>query len=499
MKKISKNPITNKDYFIPDALDDIASLKEFIEEHPDKPIIVVQGLGFVGSVMSLVCANAINGDYAVIGVDLPTEESYWKIASINDGFFPVVSSDPKVKAYFEETRKKRNFYATYDNYAYQLADVIIVDINLDVQKESTQFGNLIDYEVDLSSFKSAIKAIGKNAKEKVLILVETTVPPGATKLAAEIIDQEYSKRGISSENVSIGHSYERVMPGPNYIDSIQNFFRVYAGVDDKSANEIESFLRTIIRTDEYPLTRLGNTNATEISKVLENSYRAMNISFIVEWTRFAEEAGVNLYEVINAIRMRTTHKNIMLPGIGVGGYCLTKDPLLASWARQNLINADNDMLAMSEMAVRTNDKMPLHAFEFLESFYGKEKLKGKKIQLYGVSYLAGVGDTRYTPVANFYKLLIEHESIVSLHDPYVSFWEEFNLNISQDFNCFDEETNIVIFTTGHAEYKNNKNLIANLNNQENLYIYDTIGILSEDEISFLSKKHVVKVLGRGDI
>ena len=129
----------------------------------------------------------------------------------------------------------------------------------------------------------------------------------------------------------------------------------------------------------------------------------------------------------------------------------------------------------------------------------KRKAKGQENTIIWGVIFSRVGDTRYTPVANFYKLLIEHESIVSLHDPYVSFWEEFNLNISQDINSFDEETNIVIFTTGHTEYKNNKNLITNLNNQENLYIYDTIGILSEDEISFLSKKHVVKVLGRGDI
>ena len=86
------------------------------------------------------------------------------------------------------------------------------------------------------------------------------------------------------------------MPGPNYIDSIQNFYRVYSGINEKSADSVESFLKTIISTKEYPLTRLGNTNATEMAKVLENSYRAMNIAFAVEWSRFAEEADVNLYE-----------------------------------------------------------------------------------------------------------------------------------------------------------------------------------------------------------
>lgn len=499
MKKISKNPILNKDYHIPDKLDDSASLDEFIKNNAKNPVVVVQGLGFVGAVMSLVCANAIDKDYAVIGIDLPTEESYWKIASINDGNFPVISSDPKVKTFYEQSRKKGNLYATYDKIAYKFADVIIVDINLDVQKESSTNGDLIDYNVDISAFKSAIKTIGENAKENVLILIETTVPPGTSKLAAKIINEEYTKRGISFENVSIGHSYERVMPGPNYIDSIQNFYRVYSGIDEKSANETENFLRTIIKTDEYPLTRLGNTNATEISKVLENSYRAMNISFIVEWSRFAEEAGVDLYEVINAIKMRPTHKNIMLPGIGVGGYCLTKDPLLASWAKQNLVNNDKDFLPMSEMAVSTNDKMPLYAFDYLESCYGKRNLKNKKIHLYGVSYLAGVGDTRYSPVENFYKLLINQGALVSLHDPYVSFWEEFGIDVNQDMYKLDDKTNIVIFSTGHNEYSENDKLIAHINNLEKLFIYDTIGILNQNEIRFLSKKHTVKVLGRGDI
>jgi len=109
------------------------------------------------------------------------------------------------------------------------------------------------------------------------------------------------------------------MPGPDYIDSIQNFYRVYSGIDENSADSVEQFLKTIISTKDYPLTRLGSTNATEMAKVLENSYRAMNIAFTVEWSRFAEEAGVNLYEVVDAIRMRPTHRNLMYPGIGVGG------------------------------------------------------------------------------------------------------------------------------------------------------------------------------------
>ena len=500
MKKISKNPIINENYQIPKLLDDSENIKKFLIKNKEKPVVLVQGLGFVGAVMSIVCANALNADYAVIGTDLASEGSYWKIASINDGFFPVTSSDPKVEEYYLKAREKENLYATYDNFAYQYADIVIVDINLDVQKKSLDDHGLASFDVDLSGFKSAIRDIGQNCKEKVLILIETTVPPGTTKIASEIIEREYLKRGLSFDNVSIGHSYERVMPGPNYIDSIQNFYRVYSGIDDKSADSIENFLRTIIKTDEYPLTRLGNTNATEISKVLENSYRAMNISFIVEWSRFAEEAGVNLYEIINAIRMRPTHKNIMLPGIGVGGYCLTKDPLLASWAKQNINGTGFEGLEMSEMAVSTNDKMPTYAFNFLKSFYGDGFLIGKKVQLLGVSYLSGVGDTRYTPVEIFYKELIKNQCEVYLHDPYVTYWEELGLQVDQSLDTLkNKDIDIVIFSTGHSEYTNNENLISQLSELDNLLIYDTIGVLTNREINILSKNHVVKVLGRGDI
>ncbi len=230
-------------------------------------------------------------------------------------------------------------------------------------------GQLEEYSVDLTPFTKAVESIGAYCKPDVLVLVETTVPPGTSgKIVKPLLEESLQKRGLPVDQLKVGHSYERVMPGPKYVDSIQNFYRVFSGVDEKSAAAAEIFLRTVISTDEYPLTRLGNTHATEMAKVLENSYRAMNIAFMVEWSRFAEEAGVDIYEVVNAIRMRPTHKNIMLPGLGVGGYCLTKDPLLASWAKMNLFGSE-DKLGQSEKGVHINDQMPYFAFQYLDSQY----------------------------------------------------------------------------------------------------------------------------------
>ena len=498
-KNISKSPVTGKEYEIPAVLDDKAGIDAFVALHPGKKVVVVQGLGFVGSVMGLVVANALTEEYAVIGIDLPTPASYWKIRSINEGVFPVIASDPKIEQYYQNALKKKNYYATYDSYAYSKADVVVVDINLDVQKKSAANKDLEGYQVDLTPFKKAIEAIGSCCKEDVLVLVETTVPPGTSqKVVKPIIKDALSKRGLSTDKIKVGHSYERVMPGPKYIDSIQNFYRVFAGTDEQSADAVEMFLRTVIKTDEYPLTRLGNTNATEMAKVLENSFRAMNIAFMVEWSRFAEEAGVDIYEVVNAIRMRPTHKNIMLPGLGVGGYCLTKDPLLASWARMNLFESD-EKLGQSEKGVHINDKMPLYAFEYLQSQM-KESLEGKKVLLLGVSYLNDVGDTRYTPVEGFYDQLELQGCEIVLHDPHVKYWEEKDMWVNQNLDeLLENDYDVIVITTGHKDYRNNAALLDKIKSKKALLFYDTIGVLSNEEIKSLQEKHVVKVIGRGDL
>ncbi|MET0636026.1 MAG: nucleotide sugar dehydrogenase [Chitinophagaceae bacterium] len=496
--KKSVSPVTGKEYIIPDSPADQRGIEAFIEKNHGKKVVVVQGLGFVGAVMSLVVANALTEEYAVIGIDLPSTSSYWKIMGINEGIFPVVADDPKIDLFFRAAIRKGNLYATFDPFAYSKADIIIVDINLDVQKQSDANGRLEHYDVNLDPFRNAMGDIGSFCKPDVLVLVETTVPPGTCrKVVKPILEEHLEKRGLQTGRLRIGHSYERVMPGPKYIDSIQNFFRVFSGIDEESATATETFLRTIIRTDEYPLTRLGNTQATEMAKVLENSYRAMNIAFIVEWSRFAEEAGVDLYEMVQAIRLRPTHRNIMLPGIGVGGYCLTKDPLLASWAKLNLYNSDEALL-QSETAVSINDRMPLYAFEFLERQYNMD-LRDKSVLLLGVSYLNDVGDTRYSPVEAFYERLLNVGARVSLQDPHIYYWEEKKELVNQDLHsALKGSYDIIIISTGHKEYRTDSFIDKLLNLPASL-VYDTIGVLNKGQIARLQVKHTVRVLGRGDI
>jgi nucleotide sugar dehydrogenase len=475
------------------------TLSEFVQsQQKEKPIVLIQGLGFVGSVMSLVVANAINGDYAVIGVDQDTETGRQTVDSLNAGVFPIVADDPKITEYFKVALYKGNFYATVDTAAYRVADIIIVDINLDVHKTSNKEYVMDNYTVNLSPFINAIQTIGKHCKFDVLVLIETTVPPGTClNVVAPTLRAALEERGLPSDKMCVGHSYERVMPGPDYIDSIQSFYRVYSGIDRESADAVEKFLKTIIRTDEYPLTRLNNTNATEMAKVLENSYRAMNIAFIVEWSRMAEEAGVDLYAVVHAIRQRPTHSNLMFPGIGVGGYCLTKDPLLASWARENLLGG-NGKLEQSETAVSINDQMPRYAAEFLERRY-TGCISGKKILLLGVSYRGDVGDTRFSPVEPFYRCLIQRGVCVSAHDPYVTSWFETGIRPLADISeALKTQPDIVVVSTGHRLYQQEET-IELLLSCDSLWVYDTIGLFSAVQIKDLQKRHTVIVLGRGDL
>ena len=476
---------------------DFINLREFINRNAGKKVVAIQGLGFVGAVMSLVCANALTEEYAVIGVDLPPEESLKRINDFNEGSFPLVADDPKIEIFFQNSRDKGNFYATADPVAFEFADVIIVDVNLDVDKSSNDDFSLNYFNVNLENFSNAITTLGKFCKSDALIIVETTVPPGTCEnVVKPTLLEEFSKRNLHSKSLKIGHSYERVMPGPEYIDSIRNYPRVYSGIDENSATETEKFLKTIIDTSHCELTRLNSTTASEMAKVLENSYRATNIAFAVEWSRFAEEAGVNLWEIVDAIRARKTHANLMLPNIGVGGYCLTKDPLLASWARKSFFGLD-DELSMSVNSVSTNDQMPAFAYRRLHSVFGD--LKEKRIAFFGVSYRGDVGDTRFTPVRGLYELVSLDSSEIIIHDPFVEFWEELNLDVINSIDqIFNFDPDLLIFSTAHTFYKDS-NFFEKIMDLKKLLIFDTVGLFGDQQINRLSQKHKVSVIGRGDL
>jgi UDP-N-acetyl-D-glucosamine dehydrogenase len=439
------------------ALSSFREVAEAAEAHRRRggQVVVVQGLGFVGSAVAAAVASVTDVEgrplHYVIGVDLPTPASYWKVAKVNRGEAPFRSPDPKLPPMFHKAvHERQNLRATTCVEAYALADVIIVDVHLDVEDRLVEQAGEI--EVNIAGFESAVHTVGRNMRADALVLVETTVPMGACeRVVLPILREERMRRGIE-EPVLLANAYERVMPGPGYVDSILAHRRTFAGIDEASAEKARAFLSTVIDVEGHPLWELSDTVSSELGKLLENSYRAMNIAFMHEWTLLAEKIGINLFEVVDSIRVRSgTHDNMRYPGFGVGGYCLTKDSLLAQWSATNLFGVEAH-LEMTLSGLKTNYEMPLHTLELAEEVADGE-LSGKTIAVCGVSYLADVADTRNSPTETLVDALLQKGARVRVHDPHVVTWiERPDTLVLQSLGDALSGADGVVFAVPHGAY-----------------------------------------------
>jgi nucleotide sugar dehydrogenase len=278
------------------------------------------------------------------------------------------------------------------------------------------------------------------------------VPLGASERIVEpLLREERERRGIR-EPLLLAHAYERVMPGPRYVDSIRNFWRSFAGIDAASTARAREFLSSFIDTASFPLRELASPTASEMAKLLENSYRAMNIAFIHEWTRLAEETGVNLFDVVESIRVRKgTHDNMRYPGFGVGGYCLTKDSYLAQWAANELFKC-GVTLDMTLEALRINYRMPLHTLARLKEVAGGD-LARRKVLVCGIAYLADVEDTRNSPAEVLVDELTRVGARVTAHDPCVRRWDERRaVPLAADLDAALADADAIVLTVPHRAY-----------------------------------------------
>ena len=295
-----------------------------------REIVVVMGVGFVGAVMAGVVADVVDPETAeptkfVIGMQRPSTRSYWKIPYLNKGIAPVEAEDPEVAPMIKRcVKEKKSLIATFTYEALKLADVVVVDVQCDYYKET--FGNVKQGRADIAALEQSLKIIGEKIDPGCLVLIETTVPPGTTEyIAYPIIKKEFDKRGLKDSEPLLAHSFERVMPGRNYVASVREFWRVCSGINETARERVVAFLSDVIDVNKYPLTVLDRPIESETCKIIENSYRASLLAFMHEWSLFSERNGVDLIKVIEAIKVRPTHSNIIFPGPGIGGYCLSKD------------------------------------------------------------------------------------------------------------------------------------------------------------------------------
>jgi UDP-N-acetyl-D-glucosamine dehydrogenase len=396
-----------------------------------REIVVVVGVGFVGSVMAGVIADSVDSDTGeptkfVIGMQRPSTRSFWKIHYLNRGIAPVEAEDSEVAPLIQRcVKEKKTLAATYTYDVLSLADVVVVDVQCDYYKET--FGNVRQGYADIAALENSLQIIGEKISPNCLVLIETTVPPGTTEyIAYPIVKKAFQKRGLENVEPLLAHSFERVMPGRDYVASIRDFWRVCSGINEQARNRVAKFLSEVINVDRYPLTVLDRPIESETCKIVENSYRASILAFLDEWSVFAERNGVDLLKVIEAIKVRPTHSNIIFPGPGIGGYCLPKDGGLGVWAYHTLMGFEDDIFKITPLSIDINDSRGLRATQLVrDALRNMGKIVAAcKIAVLGASYRQDVGDTRYSGSEVIVRKLTEMGSDVVVHDPYVKHWWE---------------------------------------------------------------------------
>jgi UDP-N-acetyl-D-glucosamine dehydrogenase len=496
-----------------------------------KEIVVVMGVGFVGAVMAAIIADSVDKtgkpNKFVIGCQRPSTRSFWKIELLNRGKSPVKAEDPEVDRIIDRcVKKKKTLVATYNSDCLQYADCVVVDVQCDYLKN--ELGNMRSGEADMAALEATMRTIGEKITPQCLVLIETTVAPGTTEFVAwPILKKAFSIRRISAEPL-LAHSFERVMPGKEYVSSIRDFWRVCSGCNEEARTRVEKFLRQVLNTKEYPLTVMDRPIESETTKIVENSYRATILAFLNEWSLFSERNGIDLIKVIKAIKMRPTHNNIIFPGPGIGGYCLPKDGGLGYWAYQHILGfEDGDtVFKITPEAIDINDTRALHVAELVRDSLrnmGKH-IAAADVVVCGASYRQDVGDTRYSGSELVVRKLAEMGAELHIHDPYVEHWYEIenqdsfpsashswkrffrnqeglkSLRVEKDLAKILKGAEAIVFAVPHAPYLSlDPRHVVKWAGQP-LAVIDCFGILADDQIrQYLALGCDVKVLGRGHI
>jgi nucleotide sugar dehydrogenase len=395
-----------------------------------KEIVVVMGVGFVGAVMAAIVADTTDKKTGhpskfVIGCQRPSTRSYWKIPVLNKGLAPVKAEDPEVDPMIARcVLEKKTLTATYNSDCLSLADCVVVDVQCDYSKRD--LGNLRTGQADMAALEATMRTIGQKVGPNCLTLIETTVAPGTTEFVAwPIMKKAFKARGIDSEPL-LAHSFERVMPGKEYVSSIRDFWRVCSGCNDEARTRVEKFLREVLNTEDFPLTVMDRPIESETTKIVENSYRATILAYLDEWSLFAERNGVDLIKVIKAIKMRPTHSNMIFPGPGIGGYCLPKDGGLGYWAYKHILGFEDDIFKITTTAIDINDTRGLHVATLTRDALRNmgRYIAGADILICGASYRQDVADTRYSGSEIVVRKLTEMGAEMRIHDPYLDHWYE---------------------------------------------------------------------------
>ncbi len=353
-------------------------------------LVAVIGLGYVGLPLAVAVANS---GYEVIGIDLDEK----KVIDINRGKSPVedVSNQELVTLIKKGKIKAESNYSSIPR-----ADIVVICVPTPLLENRLP---------DLSYLEAAAKSVkGKLAADSILIL-ESTVAPGTTRnFLAPILEVEL---GQSGKNFMIAYSPERIDP-LNQKWGIKNTPKIVAGLTEKSKDVASSFYSNFI--DE--VIQCDSVEIAETAKLLENSFRFINISFINEFSIFCQKLGIDVNGVIKAAASKPYGFMPFYPSAGVGGHCIPVDPIYLS----NKASEICAPIRFIDLAAQINQEMPRYFIGRSEEKLGG--LQNKKILVIGVAYKSNVADTRETPVEALIVGLLEKGAQVSWHDNLVEEW-----------------------------------------------------------------------------
>jgi UDP-N-acetyl-D-glucosamine dehydrogenase len=399
--------------------------EEILKKVEDRTAIVgVIGLGYVGLPLTVDFAEE---GYRVIGVDVNAA----KVNMVNQGnsYIPDTPSEV-LKGYVE----KGLIRASADYSVLSEADFVFIAVPTPLSKTR---------DPDMGFVMSAVRSFAPHLRRGHVVSLESTVYPGTTD---EVIKPELEKTGlVAGKDFFLTFSPERINPG-DPIHRPKNTPKVVGGVDPVSTELVCAIYNKVVKK----AVPMSSAKTAEMVKLLENTFRAVNIALVNELAIMCELLGIDVWEVIDGAETKGFGFMKFLPGPGIGGHCIPIDPLYLSWKMKTL----NYNARMIEVASEINTSMPRHVVELVANALNDEKkpLNGSRILVIGVAYKPDIGDTRESPALDVIKLLREKGALVSYHDPYVPDLHEEGMDMVS-VKLTDEvlsSSDVVVITTDHA-------------------------------------------------
>ena len=400
----------------------------------------VVGLGYVGLPLAVVSANS---GLNVIGYDVSPE----RVKEINSGVSPIEDISDK-----ELSKALNSFDATGDPALLSQCQHIVISVPTP----------LTDYQPDLSYVESAAKSVGENLVSNQVIILESTTYPGTT-LEVLVPNLEKFSNLEAGSDFFVGYSPERIDPG-NKKWKFKNTPKVISGINEDSLEKINAFYKKII--DQTVIVK--GTREAEMVKLLENTYRHVNIALINELAMLCKMLDIDIWEVVNAAKTKPFGFQSFTPGPGVGGHCIPVDPEYLSFKTRQI----GKPVRFVELAQEINNSMPAYVVSRVnELLNSKDKiLRNSKILVLGVAYKKDISDMRESPALDILELLLEKNVEVSFYDPFVNELNIAGQSIKKESSSNNfENYDMLLVLTPHSEFSE-----INFDSLQNI-VFDTTG------------------------